>query len=278
MPPAANRSGIWTGLAAAGIGLLCLGGGWWLGQLQTSPEAADAARRTLAGQASDLQQRLNTGEASEAEQQRLLELLVALDRKAEATVLLERLADQRPQQWSLRLLLAELRRDQKDRSGAEREVRQLLNLRPDQIEGLQLMALLQLETGRGAQAQGQLEAALQRASKPQLKAEALPIGLLLANVLQKRGQPDQAESLLLKLAAGFPTDQRPLLARAMLQQERGDIKGAQESLALARARKPGPSDPRLDQVAAAWGLAPLRAPSRSRPAKPLQAATGNQNP
>ena len=77
MPPAANRSGIWTGLAAAGIGLLCLGGGWWLGQLQTSPEAADAARRTLAGQASDLQQRLNTGEASEAEQQRLLELLVA---------------------------------------------------------------------------------------------------------------------------------------------------------------------------------------------------------
>ena len=162
--------------------------------------------------------------------------------------------------------------------GAEREVRQLLNLRPDQIEGLQLMALLQLETGRGAQAQGQLEAALQRASKPQLKAEALPIGLLLANVLQKRGQLDQAESLLLKLAAGFPTDQRPLLARAMLQQEQDDIKGAQESLALARARKPGPSDPRLDQVAAAWGLAPLRAPSPSRPAKPLQAATGNQNP
>ncbi|MCX5939513.1 MAG: hypothetical protein NTX18_00430 [Cyanobium sp. LacPavin_0818_WC50_MAG_67_9] len=279
MPPAANRSGIWTGLAAAGIGLLCLGGGWWLGQLQNGPQAADAARRTLAGQASDLQQRLNTGEASEAEQQRLLELLVGLDRKAEATVLLERLADQRPQQWSLRLLLAELRRDQKDRSGAEREVRQLLNLRPDQIEGLQLMALLQLETGRGAQAQSQLEAALQRASKPQLKPEALPIGLLLANVLQKRGQPGQAESLLLKLAAGFPIDQRPLLARAMLQQERGDIKGAQESLALARTRKPGPSDPRLDQVAAAWGLAPLRAPSPPPPAKPLPAATtGNQNP
>lgn len=279
MPPAANRSGIWTGLAAAGIGVLCLGGGWWLGQLQNGPEAADAARRTLAGQATGLQQRLDAGEASEAEQQRLLELLVALDRKAEATVLLERLADQRPQQWSLRLLLAELRRDQKDRSGAEREVRQLLNLRPDQIEGLQLMALLQLETGRGAQAQSQLEAALQRASKPQLKPEALPIGLLLANVLQKRGQPGQAESLLLKLAAGFPTDQRPLLARAMLQQERGDIKGAQESLALARARKPGPSDPRLDQVAAAWGLAPLRAPSPSPPAKPLPAATtGNQNP
>ncbi len=265
----------------AGFGALCIAGGWWLGQLQNGSPGADAPRLALERQATGLQQRLNQGEASEAEQQRLLELLVALDRKAEATGLLERLADQQPQQWSLRLLLAELRRDQQDRSGAERELRQLLNQRPDQIEALQLMALLQLETGRGALAQSQLEAALTRASKPQFKPEALPIGLLLANVLQKRSQPAQAESLLLKLAASFPTDQRPLLARAMLQQERGDTKGAQESLALARARKPGPSDPRLDQVAAAWGLAPLRGPSPSLPAKPEpQSAptTGSGNP
>ena len=68
------------------------------------------------------------------------------------------------------------------------------------------------------------------------------------------------------------------MLRAMLQQERGDIKGAQESLALARSRKPGPSDPRLDQVAAAWGLAPLRDPSPLPPGKPtpaLQAESGN---
>lgn len=278
MPPAANRSGIWRGVAAAALGALCVAGGWWLGQLQNGTDGADASRQALERQAFGLQQRLDKGEASEAEQQRLLELLVALDRKAEATALLERLADQQPQQWALRLLLAELRRNQQDRIGAERDVRQLLNQRPDQIEGLQLMALLQLETGRGAQAQSQLEAALARVSKPQLKPEALPIGLLLANVLQKRNQPGQAESLLLKLAAGFPSDQRPLLARAMLQQERGNTKGAQESLALARARKLGPSDPRLDQVAAAWGLAPLRAPSPSLPAKPLpapQAGNGN---
>jgi len=279
MPPASNRYGLWTGVTAAGLGALCIAGGWWLGQLQSGAGAADASRQSLERQASGLQQRLDGGEASEAEQQRLLELLVALNRKAEATALLERLADQQPQQWSLRLLLAELRRDQQDRGGAERELRQLLNQRPDQIEALQLMALLQLETGRGAQAQEQLQAALARARKPQLKPEALPIGLLLANVLQKRGQPAQAESLLLTLAAGFPNDQRPLLARAMLQQERGDTKAAQESLSLARARKTGPSDPRLDQVAAAWGLAPLRAPSPSLPAKPTPAATaGNGNP
>jgi len=282
MPAAPNRSGIWTGAAIAGIGALCVGAGWWLGQLQSGPGGADRSRTALERQATGLQQRLNQGQASTAEQQRLLELLVVLDRKAEATALLERLADQQPQQWSLRLLLAELRRDQQDRSGAERELRQLLNLRPDQIEGLQLMALLQLETGRGALAQSQLEAALARASKPQLKPEALPIGLLLANVMQKRGQQAQAETVLLKLAASFPTDQRPLLARAMLQQERGDTKGAQESLDLARARKPGASDPRLDQVAAAWGLAKLRGSSPSQPGTPTQEKpappTGSGNP
>ena len=269
MPPAANRSGIWKGIAAAAFGLTCVAGGWWLGQLQNCTGNTDQARLSLERQASALQQQLNLGQASPADQQRLLELLVGLDRKPEATVLLERLADQQPQKWPLRLLLAELRRDQQDRSGAERELRQLLNLRPDQIEGLQLLALLQLETGRSAQAQQQLEAALSRASKPQLKPQALAIGLLLANVLQKSGRPAQADLVLLKLAADFPTDQRPLLARALLQQEGGDPKGAQQSLALARSRGPGPSDPRLDQVAAEWGLAPLRGTSPSPPEKQI---------
>ena len=144
MPPAANRSGIWKGIAAAALGLTCIAGGWWLGQLQNGTGNTGQARLSLERQASALQQQLNLGQASPADQQRLLELLVGLDRKPEATVLLERLADQQPQKWPLRLLLAELRRDQQDRSGAERELRQLLNLRPDQIEGLQLLPKLQV--------------------------------------------------------------------------------------------------------------------------------------
>ncbi|MEB3185668.1 MAG: tetratricopeptide repeat protein, partial [Cyanobacteriota bacterium] len=135
MPAAPNRSGIWAGVAAAGVGALCLAGGWWLGHLQSGGASDDPARTALERQASGLQSRIDSGTASPAEQQRLLELLVALERRNEATALLERLADQQPQQWSLRLLLAELRRDQNDRSGAERELRQLLNLHPDRIEG-----------------------------------------------------------------------------------------------------------------------------------------------
>jgi Flp pilus assembly protein TadD len=154
-------------------------------------------------------------------------------------------------------------------------VRQLLNQNPSNIEALQLMALLQVESGRGALAVSQLQAAFDQASKPALKSEApkpeaLDIGLLLANVLQRQGQAGQAEALLIRLATAFPKEQTPILARALLLQERGNTSGAQAAIAQAKALKPGKEDPRLDAIAAAWGLESLKGPSPggSRSAKP----------
>ena len=222
--------------------------------------------------------RQDKGEASAAEQQRLLELLLGLDRQSEAIPLLERLADQDPKRWQLRLLLAELRRDQNDRPGAERELRQLLNARPDQIEALQLMALIQLETGRTAEAQGQLEAALKRASEPTAKPESVPIGLLLAQVLQRSGQAAKADAQLVDLASRFASDPRPLLARALLQHERGDLAAAQKTLVEARNRQSEAKvQDQIDRVAAAWGLASLKGPgSDQNPA--VTAGAGVESP
>jgi len=261
MPLALSRPKLWIGLAVASLGGACLAGGWWLGHLQSGGLATDPKQRALEGQLEGLQQRSAQGGASAAEEQRLLELLIALNRKEEALSLSERLADQQPERPALRLVLAELRRDQNDRSGAEREVRQLLNQNPNNIEALQLMALLQVESGRGALAVSQLQAAFEQASKPALKPEALDIGLLLANVLQRQGQVGQAEALLIRLTTAFPKDQTPILARALLLQERRDTKGAQAALAQAKTLKPGKQDPRLDAIAAAWGLETLRDPS-----------------
>jgi len=261
MPLALSRPKLWIGLAVASLGGACLAGGWWLGHLQSGGLTTDPKQRALEGQLEGLQQRSAQGGASAAEEQRLLELLIALNRKEEALSLSERLADQQPERPALRLVLAELRRDQNDRSGAEREVRQLLNQNPNNIEALQLMALLQVESGRGALAVSQLQAAFEQASKPALKPEALDIGLLLANVLQRQGQVGQAEALLIRLTTAFPKDQTPILARALLLQERRDTKGAQAALAQAKTLKPGKQDPRLDAIAAAWGLETLRDPS-----------------
>jgi len=280
MPLALSRPKLWIGLAVASLGGACLAGGWWLGHLQSGGQATDPKQRALERQLEGLQQRSAQGGASAAEEQRLLELLIALNRKDEALSLSERLADQQPERPALRLVLAELRRDQNDRSGAEREVRQLLNQNPSNIEALQLMALLQVESGRGVLAVSQLQAAFDQASKPAVqsdgpqpeapKSEALDIGLLLSNVLQRQGQPGQAEALLIRLAAAFPKDQTPILARALLLQERGNTSGAQAAIAQAKALKPGREDPRLDAIAAAWGLESLRGPSPggSQSAKP----------
>lgn len=283
MPSVPSRRALWLGSGVATLVAASVSLGWWLGQMHTGrPDSGAGNRPALERDVTRLLERLERGEASSAEQQRLLELLVGLERGTEAIPVLERLADQDPQRWQLRLLLAELRRDQDDRPGAERELRQLLNARPDQIEALQLMALIQMETGRAAEAQRQLEAALKRASEPSLKPEALPIGLLLAQVHQRTGQMPRADAQLLGLTGLFPKDPRPLLARALLQKERGDLAGAQQTLVRARgAQGEGAVQEQIDRVAAAWGLEILREPGSGQipgSAAGPGAGAGNQNP
>ncbi len=267
MPPrvsATPRPALLMALGATALVAVSLAGGWWLGQ-RSGASSNNRSQSALERQANLLQDRLAAGSASDADRQQLLQVLLALGDQKQATVLLEQMADQQPEQWQLRLLLAELRRNGNDRTGAEREVRQLLNLKPDRLEALQLMALLQLEQGRGQQANAQLKALLEKASKPVVQPSAIPIGLLLGDLLQRQGQQGEAEALYAKLASALPRDPRPLLALALLQQERGDTKAAQQSLALARSRQPDKNDPRLDQVATSWGLSSLRGPSPRPP-------------
>ena len=273
---ATPRPGRLLPLAAAGLVAASLAAGWWLGQRSGGAGGGDRSRAALVRQVEQLQGQVAAGSASPAQRQRLVELLLALGEQRQATGELEQLADQQPERWQLRLLLAELRRNGNDRSGAERELRQLLNLKPDRIEALQLMTLLQLEQGRGSVAQAQLKALLEKASKPTAQPQAIEIGLLLGDLLQRQGQRAEAAALYTRLAGEFAKDPRPLLALALLRQEQGDGKGAQEALALARARQPEGSNRRLDQVASTWGLSTmrrtaqqtLRAPSPAAPPVP----------
>jgi tetratricopeptide (TPR) repeat protein len=262
-----SRPGTWLALGAITLTAVSLMAGWWLGQRSLGVRPVDRSRLELEKQAIRLRAEVSRGQASDAQQQRLLQLLLALDDTKEATVLLERMADQRPERWSLRLMLAELRRDQKDLAGAEREVRQLLNLRPDRLEALQLMALLQLEQGRGEEAERLLTEAYQKASREKAREPSLAIGLVLADLQQRRGKVAAADDLYKKLAAGVPEDPRPLLGQALLRQQQGQTRQALDLLERARRLKPNQPDPRLDEVAAAWGLAPLRKAGSARPLK-----------
>jgi tetratricopeptide (TPR) repeat protein len=285
-PPSQRIGSRWLfPLGLGGAVAVALTAGWWLGQRQAGAgTSVDPGRVALQREAGELRQRHDRGQASASEQQRLLELLVALDRQSEAIALLEPMADREPDRWSLRLMLAELRRDRNDRPGAERELRMILSRQPDQVEALQLITLLKLEQGRGQEAEAQVKAAFEKASQPPMKEEAMGVGLLLAELQHKRSQLGQATDTYNRLAAGFPQDQRPLLGLALLRHNGGDLKGAQEALAQARQRSPEPDKPdeRLDKLAASWGLEPFRAPAaadrkpepQERPAPP----PANQTP
>ena len=250
-------------LLAAALLAGAAGGGWWLGSRQRPPaRSAPSANASLEREVRDLRQRLLRQQASPAEQQRLLELLVALNRRQDAIAVLEPLADREPDRWALRLLLAELRRDQGDRIGAQRELRMILNRRSDQLEALQLMTLLRLEQGEAGKAEAEVKAAYQKALRPPVRPQALGLGLLLADLQQRRGQGAAAVATYRRLATEFPDDQRPLIALALLRDQQGDRNGALEALnqARQRLRDPGKGDPRLDRLAASWGLASLKGP------------------
>jgi tetratricopeptide (TPR) repeat protein len=278
MSSSPNRSRVgsrWLrGLAAAAAIALAVAGGWSLGRHQAPGRSAEDPKRTvLEGEVRSLRLRVDRQEASDADRQRLLELLVALERKAEAIRLLEPMADREPDRWALRLMLAELRRDQGDQAGAERELRMILSRQREQVEALQLMTLLQLEQGRGAEAEAAVKAAFASATAPVLKPEAMGVGLLLAELQWKQGRGGDAEATYRRLAEAFPQDQRPLLGLALYRHGKGDTRGAQEALAQARLRNPrtDQADPRLDKLAASWGLAPLRAPASGGQKPPVPA-------
>jgi len=266
-PTRSSATLLWTGAGAITLCLVALTGGWWLGRHQASGIPEDSRRAALVQESDLLGQKLIRGEANDNERQRYLELLVGLNRRGEAIAVLEPMADREPDRWALRLMLAELRRNQGDAAGAERELRQILNRSPNQIDALQLLTLIRLERGEAAAAETQVKGVYGGLIKPEPKPEALGVGLLLAELQQKRDEAPAAELTYQQLALAFPQDQRPLIGLALLRHSRGQSAGALEALQQARRRSPDPgkADPRLDALAATWGLEKLRATQGASP-------------
>ncbi|MEC8605467.1 MAG: hypothetical protein VXY30_03980, partial [Cyanobacteriota bacterium] len=166
-----------------------LGAGWWWGQRQPSTAAANAQQKTLERSSEKLETKLAAGTASDEEQRQLLRLRLAMGDQPGAIKLLEPLSDQNPDQPSLRLLLADLKSQNDDDAGAERDIRQVLNVQPLHPQALQDYARLQIKLGRQQEVMQQLQASAEAAKGT---PEALPIGLLLGDVQQSNGLSAEA--------------------------------------------------------------------------------------
>ena len=255
------------GLFGLAIGA-ALGAGWWWGQRQPSTEVISNQQTTLERQSEKLETKLRAGTASEDDQRQLLRLRLALGDRSGAIKLLEPLSDQNPEQPSLRLLLADLKSQSNDNAGAERELRQVLNVQPLHPQALRDYARLQLKLGRQQALQQQLQASAEVAKG---KPEALPIGLLLADLQQSNGQLGEATATYRGLISDHPNDPRPVLALALLRNSQGDLYAARALLQQAKLNSTPVAAGVLDQVAAGWAVGHIRVEAPSANAADLKA-------
>ena len=226
------------------------------GGASSNPIAAvisNAQQQTLERRSEKLETKLAAGTASDEEQRQLLRLRLAMGDRTGAIKLLEPLSDQNPDQPSLRLLLADLKSQNDDNAGAEREIRQVLNGQPLHPQALQDYARLQLKLGRKDEVMQQLQASAEAAKG---KPESLPIGLLLADVQQRNGLNGEATATYQGLIASHPADPRPMLALALLQHSQGQLDAARVSLQQAKLHSAPVAAGVLDQVAAGWAVGP----------------------
>ena len=249
-------------LLASMVGAALVG---WVAAASMAPETRARSSR----QAEDLQVELlmqqlqNQEELSEAERGLLLERLVTLERLQEAEVVLQPWLSGRSTPRELTLFKADLQRRNGQPEAARRSLHHLLRLHPNDLQVLQLLVLLDQELGR----QGQVTAELTNRFKGLEPGQRLEIGLLLADLLRQGGSDQTAMKLYGQLATENKTDARPLLALALLQQERGDSEAVHTLLKQARERRDanGRINPLIDVVAGQLRLSAARATASDQP-------------
>ena len=258
-------------------GIFVLG---WLAASDTPAEVASAAAGT-AGQQKvvNLQRKLDR---LPDDPELLLELITTQLQQGDLQAAydhLQTLRQQHPQRWRFGLLAAELLRASGELAAAEQQTQRLLAVDPDNLSLLRLYCRILLEQGEPARAEAMAAAAWQRVrsmEKPDNPealgtVDAVPYGLLLADVRRSRGEVDAADQLLEQMidrSKRRRTDPRPLIAQAMLRQGKGDLEAAQQLLAEARQHGDSTTIQWLDILSRRWSLELTRAPMQPPPQIP----------
>ena len=122
---------------------------------------------------------------------------------------------------------------------------------------------LNQEQGRHQQATAELTTRFKNLELGQ----RLEVGLLLADLLRQGGSDQAAMNLYGQLARENMNDARPLLALALLQQERGDKEAVHTLLEQARERRDanGLVDPLIEEVAGQLRLSQARRTTSDQP-------------
>ncbi|MXY19112.1 MAG: tetratricopeptide repeat protein [Synechococcus sp. SB0664_bin_36] len=263
--------GVLFGGSYAGMFVL----GWWVAS-DTPAEVATAAAST-AGQQKVVNLRKKLDRLPD-DPDLLLEFITTQLQQGDLQAAydhLQTLGQQYPQRWQFGLLAAELLRTSGELAAAEQQTQRLLAVNPDNLSLLRLYCRILLERGEPGRAEAIAEAAWQRVQSPgnpgaQGTVDAVPYGLLLADVRRSQGKVGAAGQLLEQMidrSKRRRPDPRPLIAQAMLRQDNGDLEAAQQLLAEARQHGDSTTIQWLDILSRRWSLELTRAPTQA-PAQP----------
>ena len=208
--------------------------GWSLAASLTTQSSALGNQTNDDLQAEELLDRLGAqGELAPNTRRKLLERLLARGRFEDALLVLQPWLAEQPRSLNLALLSADLQRLTGNIDGAVSELKQLLGLHPLDAQVLQLLLLVEQTNGNGEQALNDL----QKRFNGQQPGTRLELGLLLADALRLKGQPQVAEQLYGQLANESPADIRPPLALALMKRDEGEVEAVQALLQEARHRR-----------------------------------------
>lgn len=155
---------------------------------------------------------------------------------------LERLAELNPQVTDYTVLLGQTKEQLGDLDGAAQAYRTVLDSQPGNMNALQGLVALLVQQQRPQAAIGLLQDTLTTAG--QLTDSNTPpidqvsVKLLLAQVYVEDSQVDQALELYDETIAEAAQDFRPLLAKALVLQQEGDVEAAQGLFDQATAIAP----------------------------------------
>lgn len=233
--------------------------GWSLAASLTTQSSALGNQTNDDLQAEELLDRQGAqGELAPNTRRKLLERLLARGRFEDALLVLQPWLAEQPRSLNLALLSADLQRLTGNIDGAVSELKQLLGLHPLDAQVLQLLLLVEQTNGNGEQALKDL----QKRFNGQQPGTRLELGLLLADALRLKGQPQVAEQLYGQLANESPSDIRPPLALALMKRDEGEVEAVQALLQEARRRQGRAADGEnadlIDQLAVRWGLSAAR--------------------
>ncbi len=253
--------GVLLGGSYGGIFLL----GWWASG-NTSAEVAATSAVPAEQQKKVVNLRKQLGRLPD-DPDLLLELITTQLQQGDLQAAydhLQALRRKHPQRWQLSLLAAELLRSSGELTAAQQKIQGLLAVDPDNLSLLRLYCRILLERGEADRAESVAEAAWQRVQPPEppdpdmeSTVDAVPYGLLLADVRRAQGKVGAADRLLEQMidrSQRKEMDPRPLIAQAMLRQDNGDLEAAQQLLAEARQHGDPVTIQWLDILSRRWSL------------------------